>query len=99
MANAIRLNGSLYRVLLFAYPRDFRLRFETEMATTFLEQVRSGNDCDGFLGIARVWLVAVVELFSVAVPLQLRSRILIAMFLSFLWSFALFIAFFRATTS
>lgn len=98
MTSAIELHCGLYRVLLFAYPRDFRVRFATEMAVTFLEQIRAEREQDGFLGVVRVWRVAVVELFSVAVPLQLRSTIVLAMSLSFLWSFALFIALLRATT-
>lgn len=98
MTSAIQLNCGLYRLLLFAYPRDFRLRFGTEMAITFLEPIRAGRDRDGFLGVVRVWLAAVAELLSVAVPLQLRSTIVLAMSLSFLWSLALFIALLRATT-
>jgi hypothetical protein len=98
MTSATRLNCGLYRVLLFAYPREFRLRFGAEMASTFLEQIRAGRNRNGFPGIVRVWLGAVAELFSVAMPLQLRSTIVLAMSLSFLWSLALFIALLRATT-
>ena len=97
MTRAIRLNGRLYRLLLFAYPPDFRLRFGTEMAITFLDQIRAGWKHDGLIGIARVWRAAVAELFSVAVPLQLRRSIVLAMSLSFLWSFAVFIVLLRAT--
>jgi hypothetical protein len=98
MTSAIRLNGGLYRLVLFAYPRDFRLRFGTEMATTFLEQIRAEREHDGLIGVVRVWRTAIAELFSVAVPLQLRSSIVLAMCLSFLCSFALFITLLRATT-
>lgn len=97
MTGATELNCTLYRLLLLAYPRDFRLRFGTEMAIAFLEQIRAGRDSDGFIGVVRVWLGAVGELFSVAVPLQLRSTIVLAMSLSFLWSFVLFLALLRAT--
>jgi hypothetical protein len=93
----IRLNCELYRWLLFAYPRDFRLRFGAEMATAFSEQIRSQQGQDGLLGLVRVWRTAVAEIFSVAVPLQMRSSIVLAMSLSFLGSFALFIALLRAT--
>jgi len=98
MNSAIRLNGGIYRLLLCAYPRDFRLRFGTEMALTFLEQIRAEREHGGLVGVARVWRTAIAELFSVAVPLQLRSSIVLAMFLSFICSFVLFITLLRATT-
>lgn len=98
MTRPIRLNGELYRLLLFAYPRDIRLRFGTEMVITFSEQIRAEREHDGLVGVMRVWRTAIRELFSVAVPLQLRSSIVLAMFLSFLWSFALFVTVLRATT-
>jgi hypothetical protein len=31
MTSAVRVSCSLYKMLLFTYPRDFRLRFESEM--------------------------------------------------------------------
>jgi hypothetical protein len=35
MTSAVRASCGLYKMLLFAYPADFRLRFGTEMVTTF----------------------------------------------------------------
>ena len=98
MTEALRKSCLLYNVLLFAYPRDFRQRFGSEMLTTFSEQMCSEWKRSGLVGIVQVWRSAVWELLSVAVPLQLRSSIVVAMALSFLWSSALFMALFRAVS-
>ncbi len=100
MTEALRKSCLLYKVLLFAYPRDFRQRFGTEMLTTFSEQMCSEWKRSGLVGIVQVWRSALWELLSVAVPLQLqlRSSIVVAMALSFLWSSALFMALFRAVS-
>jgi hypothetical protein len=49
----------------------------------------------GLAGVARVWRSALAEVFSVAVPLQLQSSIVVAAPLSLLSSFALFMAIFH----
>jgi hypothetical protein len=98
MTSAIRMSRGLYRTLLFTYPRDFRLRFGSEMIATFSDQICDEWKQNGLPGALRVWRSVLGELFYVAVPLQLRSSILVAMSLSFLWSFALFMALFRATS-
>jgi len=33
MTSAVRVSCGLYKMLLLIYPRDFRLRFESEMVT------------------------------------------------------------------
>jgi hypothetical protein len=98
MTEALRKSCLLYNVLLFAYPRDFRQRFGSEMLTTFSEQMCSEWKRSGLVGIFQVWRSALWELLSVAVPLQLRSSIVVAMALSCLWSSALFLALFRAVS-
>jgi hypothetical protein len=74
-------------MLLFTYPRDFRLRFESEMVATFSDLVGGEWEHRGLAGVARVWRSALAEVFSVAVPLQLQSSIVVA---TLLWSSALF---------
>jgi hypothetical protein len=96
MANAVRVSCSLYKMLLFAYPRYFRLRFESEMVATFSDLVGGEWEHNGLAGVARVWRSAIAEVFSVAVPLQLQSSIVVATSLSLLSSFALFTAIFYA---
>ena len=98
MASAVRVSCGLYKMLLFTYPSDFRLRFETEMVTTFSDLICGEWKHNGLPGVARVWRSAVGEVFSVAVPLRLRSPIVIAASLSMLLSIALFMAVFHAMT-
>lgn len=98
MPSTVRLSCGLYKMLLLAYPSDFRLRFEGEMVTTFSDLIWGEWKHNGLAGVARVWRAAVGELFSVAMPLRLRSPIVIAASLSLVLSIALFIAVFHAMT-
>jgi hypothetical protein len=85
-------------MLLLAYPSDFRLRFGSEMVTTFSDLICSEWEQNGLPGVARVWRSALGEVFSAAVPLQLQSSIVVATSLALLSSFALFMAVFHAMT-
>jgi len=98
MTSAVRASCGLYKMLLFAYPSDFRLRFGSEMVTTFSDLVGGEWEHKGLAGVARVWRSALAEVFSVAVPLQLQSSIVVATSLALLSSFALFTAVFLAMT-
>jgi hypothetical protein len=89
MTSAVRASCGLYKMLLFAYPAEFRLRFGNEMATTFSDLICDESEQNGLLGVARVWRTALGEVFSVAVPLQLQNSIVLAISLSFLCSSAL----------
>lgn len=98
MTSAVRVSCGLYKMVLLTYPRDFRLRFENEMVTTFSDLICREWEHNGLPGLARVWRSALGEVFSVAVPLQLQSSIVIATSLALLSSFALFMAVFHAMT-
>jgi hypothetical protein len=98
MPQSLRRICRLYGVLLFAYPREFRLRFGREMAATFSDQIWDEWNQSGLAGIGRVWRGALWELFSIAMPLRMRSTIVVAATLSFLGSSALSLAFFRAVS-
>jgi hypothetical protein len=98
MTSTVRASCGLYKMLLFAYPSDFRLRFGSEMVTTFSDLICGEWEHNGLPGVVRVWRSALGEVFSAAVPLQLQSSIVVATSLSLLWSFALFIAVFHAMT-
>jgi hypothetical protein len=98
MTNAVRVSCGLYKMLLFTYPSDFRLRFESEMVSTFSDLVCGEWKHNGLRGVARVWRSAVGEVFSVAAPLRLRSPVVIATSLSLLLSIALFMAVFHTMT-
>ena len=98
MTSAVQLSCGLYKMLLFAYPSDFRLRFESEMVTTFSDLICGEWEHNGLPGVMRVWRSALGELFSSAVPLQLQRSIVVATCLALLSSFALFMAVFHAMT-
>ena len=98
MTSAVRASCGLYKMLLFAYPGDFRLRFGREMVTTFSELIRDEWEQNGVAGAARVWGAALGEVFSAAVPLQLQSPIVVAMSLALVSSIALFMSIFYAMT-
>ena|SRR5215469_3647737 len=98
MTSAVRASCGLYRMLLFAYPSDFRLRFGSEMVTTFSDLICDEWEHNGLPGVLRVWRSALGEVFSAAVPLQLQSSIVVATSLALLSTVALFIAVFYAMT-
>jgi|SRR5579863_167560 len=98
MASAVRASCGLYKMLLFVYPNDFRLRFGSEMVTTFSDLICDAWEENGLPGIARVWTTTLGEVFSAALPLQLQSSMVIATSLSLVWSFAFFTALFYAMT-
>ncbi|HWC20191.1 MAG TPA: hypothetical protein VG498_24465 [Terriglobales bacterium] len=98
MNRAVRVSCALYKMLLFTYPGDFRLRFGSEMATIFADLISGEWEHNGLWGVARVWRSALAEVFSAAVPLQLQSSIVIATALGLLSSLALFVAVLIAMT-
>jgi hypothetical protein len=98
MTSAVQLSRGLYKMLLFAYPSDFRLRFESEMVTTFSDLICGEWEQNGLPGVARVWRSVIGEVFSVAVPLLLQSSVVVTTSLALLSSFALFMAVFLAMT-
>jgi len=49
-------------MLLFTYPRDFRLRFESELVATFSDLVGDEWEQKGLAGIARLWRSALAGL-------------------------------------
>jgi hypothetical protein len=98
MPRVIRDSRIVYSALLFAYPGEFRRRFGSEMLNTFSDQLSDEWAQNGVVGLLRVWRSATIELFSVAVPLQLRSPTTTAMALSFLISSAVFVAILRTVS-
>ena len=90
MTRAVRASCALYKMLLFTYPGDFRLRFGSEMIATFSDLISGEWEHEGLPGVARVWRSAVGEVFSAAVPLQLQRSIVVGISLAVLSSSALF---------
>jgi hypothetical protein len=98
MTRAVRASCALYKMLLFTYPGDFRLRFGSEMVTTFSELISGEWEHKGVPGVARAWRSALGEVFSAAVPLQLQRSIVVATSLALFSSLALFMAVIYALT-
>jgi hypothetical protein len=98
MTRAVRASCALYKILLFTYPGDFRLRFGSEMVTTFSELISGEWEHKGVPGVARVWRSALGEVFSAAMPLQLQRSIVVATSLALFSSLALFMAVIYALT-
>jgi len=78
MENAIHLSCVAYRYLIRLYPRDFRQEFSAAMRSVFEDELRDSLRQSGYSGIARVWREAILEVFTVAFPMQLRSALLVA---------------------
>ena len=98
MRSAPRVSCFVYGLLLRLYPGEFRRRFGAEMWQVFAEQMHGERQRRGFRGTLFVWQTAAREIISAAVPLQLRSSIVIAAALSFVLSSILCLAFFRAVS-
>ena len=98
MTSAVRASRGLYKMLLLAYPGEFRLRFGSEMVTTFSDLIADEWEQNGLPGIARVWWSTLGEVFSAALPLQLRRSMVVATSLSLVSSLALFMAMLYAMT-
>jgi hypothetical protein len=62
----------IYRLLLAAYPHQFRARFEDDMVQLFVDQLRAANAGPGGDGTARTWLRAIGDL-AVSAPSE-RAR-------------------------
>ena len=80
MSSTVRVSCGLYKMLLFTYPGDFRLRFGSEMVSTFSDLICGEWEHHGLPGVARVWRSALGEVFSVAAPLQLQNSIVVAIY-------------------
>ena len=64
MSSAVRVSCGLYKMLLLTHPGDFRLRFGSEMVTTFSDLICGEWEHNGLPGVVRVWRFALAEVFS-----------------------------------
>jgi chemotaxis methyl-accepting protein methylase len=98
MPTALQMSRLAYSLLLALYPGDLRLRFGAEMIEVFADEISEQWRQRGIPGVLRVWLTAGSEVFSVAIPLQMRNPAVISSALAILISSVLFLAFFRAVS-
>ena len=61
----------IYSYLILLYPRDFRHEFAGEMIAAFGDELREGSP-------ANVCLFALYEIFTIALPMHLRSALFFA---------------------
>jgi hypothetical protein len=86
MSEYLAFSRWAYRTLLFAYPRELRIEFGEEMALAFEEDIAAGWRKRHVTGIAAVWLCALRELFTVALPGRFSEPRVLVPALSFAFS-------------
>jgi hypothetical protein len=91
MTSALRASCGLYKMLLLAYPRDFRRRFEKRDAQHVFQSAERRVGAPRPAGAARLWRFVFAQVLSAEVPLRLQNSIVVAMSLAFLFSSALFV--------
>ena len=62
---ALGVSGRVYRMLLLAYPRDFRDAYGPQMEQAFLDLCRQALDRGGALGLIRLWFRTLLDLARV----------------------------------
>ena len=88
----------LYRFLIMLYPPEFRQEFGREMVGVFADQLdEAAAEPDG-PGLWSVWICALREAVTLALPMHLRSAVVMASFVSLVGTSVVYVALFRART-
>lgn len=98
MPAGIRISLFVYRLLIFAYPGELRRDFGADMLTVFGRQLRDAWSEERIAGIAALWVCALLEVMTVALPQRLRSTIVVASVLSLVSTSAIYLALLWALT-
>src|SRR5919107_3284746 len=64
----------IYRVLLKAYPGEFRREYGPQMEQVFSDLYREAYERDGRRGIALLWALTISDLARTAVAQRIRPR-------------------------
>jgi hypothetical protein len=72
MSPTERSQARIYRLLLAAYPPEFRERFEDEMVQLFVDQLRAARTGAGGQGTGRTWIRSVSDLAVTALSERAR---------------------------
>ena len=80
----------IYRILLRLYPHEIRRRWEPEMVETLALQLAEAREEAGWGGALQVWYCAAVELFQIALPLQVARAAVVIPVVSLICSSAIF---------
>lgn len=91
MSKTLEINCRVYGVLLCCYPGEFRRRFGEEMRSVFEQLLVDEWNTSRLRGLIRVWSGIAWDLLTVAIPLHLRSRTVLAGALSLLTTSVLFL--------
>ena len=70
----LEVSRKVYATSLVLYPKELWREFGTEMVEVFGEQVSEAYSRRGFPGLLRVWIRAIREFFTVAIPGRLAER-------------------------
>lgn len=89
-------NCAVFRQLLVLYPRELRARFGDEMVLLFGEQITEAWRTARFRGLVRIWLHAIWELATIAVPQRVFAPVVFAGAVSLIAAAAVFLVLLRA---
>ena len=70
----LELSRKVYTTSLVLYPNELRREFGAEMVEVFDEQVSDAYSRSGFAGLLRVWLGAMRESVTIALPGRFAER-------------------------
>jgi hypothetical protein len=91
MPRAIPYLTSVYRALLWLYPRELRGPYGCEMTAVFEQQLQTAWTRSGIRGVLAISSWAIREVVTVAIPSQILSERMIAPSASLLITAALFV--------
>src|SRR5215211_6857776 len=69
----------LYRLLLHAYPRDFRREYGSQMAQVFHDCCREAQHRSGVPGVIALWIATFIDLITTALTERISERRRLAM--------------------
>jgi len=92
----LHANSAVFRQLLVLYPRELRERFGDEMVLVFGEQITEAWRAARVTGLVRIWLRAIWELATIAVPQRVFAPAVFAGAVSLIAASAVFLALLRA---
>lgn len=75
--HVVSLSERLYRLLLAAYPAEFRLAFREEMAQTFRACCRDALRHDGLWGVAGVWRLTIDDFATTVVSEHYKAFVML----------------------
>src|SRR5687767_9041918 len=94
----LHANSAVFRQLLVLYPPELRARFGDEMVLVFGEQITEAWHAARLSGLVRIWLRAIWELATIAVPQRVFAPVVLAGAVSLIAASVVFLALLRALT-